>query len=83
MASELSEEWLLRCWCAKEAAGKAVGSGLAPGRPEAPALVSIDRDGGRVVVDAGERQLLVHTHRDGELIVATTVSMPQGEEGDR
>lgn len=83
LPSELSEEWLLRCWCAKEAAGKAVGSGLAPGRPEAPALVSIDRDGGRVVVDAGERQLLVHTHRDGELIVATTVSMPEGEEGDR
>jgi phosphopantetheinyl transferase len=83
LPSELSEEWLLRCWCAKEAAGKAVGSGLAPGRPEAPALVSVDRDGGRVVVDAGARQLLVHTHRDGELIVATTVSMPQGEEGDR
>jgi len=25
----------------------------------------------------------VHTHRDGDLIVATTVSMPLGEEGDR
>ena len=36
------------------------------------------RSGGR---DAGERQLLVHTHRDGELIVATTVSMPQARGG--
>ena len=78
---ELGEEWLLRCWCAKEAVGKAVGSGLVPGRPEAPALVSVDRDGQRVVVDAAECRFVVHTYRDGDLIVATTLSMRRSGKG--
>ena len=80
---ELGEEWLLRCWCAKEAVGKAAGSGLAPGRPEAPALVSVDRDGQQLILDVGERRFVVHTRRDGDLIVATTVSTPQSGSGQR
>jgi phosphopantetheinyl transferase len=74
LSPELADEWLLRCWCAKEAAGKAVGSGLAPGRPEAPAVVSIDPEGGRLVVGIGGRRLTAHTLRDGDLVVATALA---------
>jgi acyl transferase domain-containing protein/phosphopantetheinyl transferase len=81
VAAELEDEWLLRCWCAKEAVGKALGSGLAPGRPEAPAIVSVDPDRQQVVVDARERRFVAHTRRDGDLIVATTLSSPQGGTG--
>jgi phosphopantetheinyl transferase (holo-ACP synthase) len=79
--TELGDEWLLRCWCAKEAVGKALGSGLAPGRPEAPEVVSVDRDRQQVVVDARGRRFVAHTHRDGDLIVATTLSMRRSGKG--
>jgi phosphopantetheinyl transferase (holo-ACP synthase) len=74
LPSDLADEWLLRCWCAKEAVGKVLGSGLAPGRPEAPAVTAVDRDEQRVVVDAGGQRFVAHTRRDGDLIVATTLS---------
>ena len=61
------DEWLLRCWCAKEAAGKAAGSGLAA----APTVAAID--GEEVAVDVDGRRLRVHTHREAELIGATTL----------
>jgi acyl transferase domain-containing protein/phosphopantetheinyl transferase len=61
------DEWLLRCWCAKEAAGKAVGSGMAG----APAVTAIE--GEQVVVAADGRQLRVHTCRDAGFVVATTL----------
>jgi acyl transferase domain-containing protein/phosphopantetheinyl transferase len=72
--AELAEEWLLRCWCAKEAAAKAAGTGMAPGRPEAPQVVSVDREGESVTVAVGERRLVAHTRRDEDLVVATTLS---------
>jgi acyl transferase domain-containing protein/phosphopantetheinyl transferase (holo-ACP synthase) len=65
----LVDEWLLRCWCAKEAAGKAVGSGLLA----APAVASIDRDRGQVDIGVHGQRLVVRTLREGELIVATTL----------
>jgi phosphopantetheinyl transferase len=63
------DEWLLRCWCAKEAAGKAVGRGMA-GKP---VLVAVDPGKESVTVEAEGRRLEVHTRRDGDLIVATTL----------
>jgi len=73
LPADVVDEWLLRCWCAKEAAGKALGSGLTA----APAVASIDRDRGQVDVDVDGQRLLVGTLREGELIVATTL----GERG--
>lgn len=73
LPADVVDEWLLRCWCAKEAAGKALGSGLAA----APAVASIDRDRGQVDVSVHGQRLLVRTLREGELIVATTL----GERG--
>ena len=56
------EEWLLRCWCAKEAAAKALGTGHRLGRPQPRARsVSIPpatRSTGQIVwrtADAAER----------------------------
>ena len=80
LPAELTDEWLLRCWCAKEAAGKAVRSGLAPGRADAPAVVAIERDRQQVTVDAAARRFVVHTRRDGDLIVATTLWTSGGGE---
>ena len=65
------DEWLLRCWCAKEAAGKAVGAGIDRG-PDGPTLTAIDGPRRQVTVAAAGEQLQVHTERDGNLIVATT-----------
>jgi phosphopantetheinyl transferase len=64
-----TDEWVLRCWCAKEAAGKAFGSGMSP----LPTVVSIDAERGRVVVAVGDARLEAATARDGDLIVATAV----------
>jgi phosphopantetheinyl transferase len=71
---ELADEWLLRSWCAKEAVGKALGSGMAPGRPEAPTLVSLDPERQEVVVAVAGRRLVAHTHREGDLVVATALA---------
>jgi acyl transferase domain-containing protein/phosphopantetheinyl transferase (holo-ACP synthase) len=79
---EIEDEWLLRCWCAKEAAGKALGSGMAPGRPEAPVVVSVDRDEEQLVVGVGEQRLTVHTRRDGDLVVATVLAERVGRKED-
>jgi phosphopantetheinyl transferase (holo-ACP synthase) len=76
---ELRDEWLLRLWCAKEAAGKGVGSGMAPGRPEAPVAVSVEADRQQTVVQAAGRRITVRTRRDGDLVVAATV-IPDAEE---
>jgi phosphopantetheinyl transferase len=70
---ELRDEWLLRLWCAKEAAGKAVGTGMAPGRPEAPVVASAEADSGNVLVEAAGRQVRVQTGREDDLVVAAAL----------
>jgi acyl transferase domain-containing protein/phosphopantetheinyl transferase len=76
-------EWTLRCWCAKEAVAKALGSGLVR-TPREVAVVAIDHERGRVAVELGGRLAELHpdlaglhltaqTHREDDLIVATTL----------
>jgi phosphopantetheinyl transferase/malonyl CoA-acyl carrier protein transacylase len=74
---ELADEWLLRCWCAKEAAGKAVGVGVAPGA-DAPVITAVDPGREHLVVDVRGRRLSAHTGRDGDLIVATVLADASG-----
>ncbi len=69
-ASE-TDEWLLRCWCAKEAAGKSAGTGL--GDLARPGIAAVHTDGGRVLVDVGGARMTVHTRREGPLVLATTI----------
>ena len=76
LAPALHDEWLLRCWCAKEAAGKASGRGLLPG-PGAVVIAAIDPGRELTQVDVAGHRMVVHTRRDDGLTVATTL----GEEG--
>jgi phosphopantetheinyl transferase len=71
-AASETDEWLLRCWCAKEAAGKSAGTGLGAGLP-APGIAAVQADGGRVLVDVGGARMTVHTRREGPLVFATTI----------
>jgi acyl transferase domain-containing protein/phosphopantetheinyl transferase (holo-ACP synthase) len=67
-----AEEWLLRLWCAREAAGKALGSGLGGGAG-APRAVAIDVDSEVVELDVVGRRLLAWTRHEGDLIAATAL----------
>jgi acyl transferase domain-containing protein/phosphopantetheinyl transferase (holo-ACP synthase) len=67
-----TDEWLLRCWCAKEAAGKSAQTGFALGLA-APGIAAVHADGESVLVDVGGAQMTVHTRREGPLVLATTI----------
>jgi phosphopantetheinyl transferase len=71
-AASETDEWLLRCWCAKEAAGKSAGTGFALGLTP-PGIAAVHADGERVLVDVGGARMTVHTRREGALVLATTI----------
>lgn len=77
------DEWVARLWCAKEAAAKALGKGLAEG-PRSLRVCSLDRATGRVEVMLGEglarahpelagAPLAVYTAREDDWAVASTI----------
>ncbi len=79
-------EWVFRCWCAKEAVGKALGRGLIEG-PRSVSIASVDADREIVIVHlTGELAashpelaavgLMAHTSRHDDLIVAATLCEP-------
>ena len=79
LPADAAEEWLLRIWCGREAAGKAAGSGLLGG-PDAPRAAAIDARQGLVLIDVAGRRLTAFTHRetsaggdDPDLVVATVL----------
>jgi phosphopantetheinyl transferase (holo-ACP synthase) len=72
LPADAAEEWLLRLWCAKEAAGKALGAGLG-GWTGAPQARAIELDSEVVELDAAGRRLLAWTLREGDLIAATAL----------
>jgi len=83
LAGGSRDEWSLRCWCAKEAIGMALGTGL-PGGPGDVRITAIDPDSGTVTAKiAGElahqcpnlvgAPLEVRSLREDDLIVATAV----------
>jgi phosphopantetheinyl transferase len=61
------DEWLTRLWCAKEAAGKARGTGL-QGTPRT--LPLLDMKGARMLIDG----TWVDTRRMGQYVIAWTVA---------
>jgi len=84
----LRDEWVTRAWCAKEAAGKAVGIGLADG-PATMVVRELDTDAGSIRVSCGSTaairksltngsQFVVHSIRDGDYIVAVAVEERNG-----
>jgi acyl transferase domain-containing protein/phosphopantetheinyl transferase (holo-ACP synthase) len=82
LGADVAEEWLLRMWCAREAAGKALGTGLGGGSA-APRVSALDVSREALLIDAGGRQLVAWTHRDQELVVATALDPGAGSETPR
>jgi phosphopantetheinyl transferase (holo-ACP synthase) len=72
LPADRTEEWLLRIWCAREAAGKALGTGLT-GDDGVPRASALDLGSETLLVDGAGRRLLAWTHREQELIFATAV----------
>ncbi len=75
-----SNEWILRAWCAKEAIGKALGSGLIEG-PRSLQITTIDRTSGLVTAravgvlaqsTATASEYVAFTGIDGDLVFATS-----------
>ncbi len=77
------DEWVTRAWCAKEAAGKALGLGL-PDGPATMIVRELDPEAGAIRVGCGSTttmrtsaengsQFVVHSIRDGNHIVAIAV----------
>ena len=68
------EEWIFRFWCAKEAVGKALGSGV-PLAPQQFAVVSADEPTGVVVVrPPGGEEVAAATFRRGGHAFAVAVA---------
>lgn len=83
MDPEQRNEWLFRCWCAKESISKALGRGLIEG-PASVRVMSLNLDSGivqatprgklaEVVAGAAGAQLKAFTTRDGNFVVATAL----------
>ncbi len=85
------DEWVTRAWCAKEAAGKAMGVGLIDG-PATMVVRELDQDAGAMLVICGttatvstgkshKGRFVVHSIRDGDYIVAIAVQERNGHAG--
>jgi len=69
-ASDGADEWTTRLWCAKEAAGKLLGTGV-DGAPRRFEAVAVGMDGViQIQPPGGERLVFVATTRDGDFIIA-------------
>jgi phosphopantetheine--protein transferase-like protein len=84
------DEWQLRAWCAKEAVGKALGTGLTHG-PQGLAVTALDSTRQRISVELGPEMskahadlaaapISVYTYREDDLVVATTLCEQGGHE---
>jgi acyl transferase domain-containing protein/phosphopantetheinyl transferase (holo-ACP synthase) len=72
LPAEAAEEWLLRLWCAREAAGKALGTGLGTGAT-APRASALDASSGAVQVELGGVSVVVWTRREQDLVMASAL----------
>lgn len=78
------DEWVTRMWCAKEAAGKAIGIGLGGGSA-ASIVEEVNPHHGTVLVSCaqvgagGRLDIPVHTERNGDLILAVAYTEGNGK----
>ncbi|MFQ5490431.1 MAG: polyketide synthase dehydratase domain-containing protein [Phycisphaerae bacterium] len=79
------DEWYTRAWCGKEAAGKAMGTGLADG-PRQMVIRAVDADTGEMHITCEQngaaqdsapprREFAVHTTRDGDYVMAVALGI--------
>jgi acyl transferase domain-containing protein/phosphopantetheinyl transferase len=88
LPADLLEEWTLRCWCAKEAVAKALGSGLRNPRDVRIAEIDLAQERivvivtgeiGRAYAGVAAVPLVTHSMREEDLIVATTLCPAAGQ----
>jgi acyl transferase domain-containing protein/phosphopantetheinyl transferase len=82
LAESEGEEWAIRCWCAKQAAARALGNGLVE-RPQIVRLQGLDARTGVVVLSRADvpsgtmprsgAEIVAYTSREGEYVFAGTV----------
>ncbi len=70
-AGEERSEWILRAWAAKEAVGKALGSGV-PYNPRELAVQAVDAATGTVTLRASGKMLAAAGAADGSELTAET-----------
>ena len=89
LAEDQRQEWYLRLWCAKEAAGKALGRGLADGL-HAFEVKTAKLDDGAVrlemgaalraqVPEVGGGEILTYTAREGDFVSSAVVQPRRAE----
>lgn len=69
--ASMFDEWVLRLWCAKEAAAKAIGTGLG-GNPQNIIVRKINRDTGVAELEISENLIQMKPELSGERILAYT-----------
>ena len=67
-----SKEWVLRCWCAKEAVSKALGRGL-PGGPRDLIIRQLNGDSGRLQLEVSGKLARELPHLAGKTLEAYTL----------
>jgi len=93
LPAEARDDWTLRCFCAKEALAKALGTGLLRS-PRDLAVAAVDPEDRTVTLELGgalaalrpdlaDAGLLVHAVREDDLIVTTTVAEKGGRRDDQ
>jgi phosphopantetheinyl transferase/malonyl CoA-acyl carrier protein transacylase len=80
LPSDELQAWSTRLWCAKEAAGKLLGTGI-DGAPQRFEALDLRPDGTITILHhASGRSMVVHTLREDDFIIAYTVSLAQHTE---
>jgi phosphopantetheinyl transferase (holo-ACP synthase) len=80
-SDDQAEEWLLRLWCAREAAGKALGTGLGGGEG-APRATALEMGSGAVQVECDGAAVVCWTSREQDVVMASALHPHAGEGGE-
>jgi acyl transferase domain-containing protein/phosphopantetheinyl transferase len=81
MSAETAEQWQLRIWCAREAAGKALGTGLATG-VAAPRASVLDVSNGVMQIEVAGASVVAWTRAEQDLMIASVLHPTGGADAD-
>jgi len=81
MPAETAEHWQLRIWCAREAAGKALGTGLTTGAA-APRASALDASSGVVQIEVDGASVVAWTRAEQNLMTASVLHPTGGADAD-
>jgi acyl transferase domain-containing protein/phosphopantetheinyl transferase len=81
MPPEIADQWQLRIWCAREAAGKALGTGLAAGAAT-PRASALDVSSGAMQIEVGNASVVAWTRAEQDLMIASVLHPTGGADAD-